>query len=83
MTWNEHLILYITMMAPLTGIFVFIYRELKEWRREFKEDIARICLENRVERDRLDAKTDAQLQRIDTLYVMFIDLLKEKKHKKG
>lgn len=59
---------YFGILVPLIALFGFLYRELKDWRKETRDEIKSIREEINV-----------QSQRSDRLYEMFIDLLKEGK----
>ena len=61
---------YFALMVPLVAFFGFLYRELKDWRRETREEIEGIREEIRQ-----------QATRSDRLYEMFIDLIKSKQGK--
>ena len=56
------------ILVPLVAFFGFLYRELKDWRLETREEIKDIREEMRQ-----------QAIRSDRLYEMFIDLLKDRK----
>lgn len=59
----------ISILVPLFALFGFLYKELKEWRKETREEIA--IMDNRF-REEIRLQAD----RSDKLYQMFIDLLK-------
>lgn len=108
MSWAE----YLSIMVPLTALFAFIYRELKEWRGELREEVQRdttqlgqdladfrhetkmtfaeaknniasLRQDMATENARMHAATQAQLERIDKLYEVIVDMLKERKPKKS
>ena len=58
------------ILVPLIAFFGFLYRELKDWRQETREETNEIRKE-----------IQQQAARSDKLYEMFIDLLKEQKGK--
>lgn len=66
---------FLGILVPLVAFFGFLYRELKDWRRETREEISGI----REEINQQIVRTDEQAKRTDRLYEMFIDLLKETK----
>lgn len=61
MTWGE----YLGIIVPIVALFGFLYRELKDWRKETRDEISEIRKE-----------AGEQAKRSDRLYEMFIDLLK-------
>ncbi len=70
----------VTIIAATLG---FLYKEMKEWRRETKTEIEDVKreLQRQAERtdqtiERIDQEIQIQSQRSDKLYEMFIDLLK-------
>jgi hypothetical protein len=65
------IIQYFAILLPILACFGFLYRELKEFKKEIKIDIA-------VQSKRMDT----QSARSDKLYEMFIDLVKAKGGKK-
>jgi len=60
---------YFGLLVPLVALFGFLYRELKDWRKETRDEIKEIREEIRQ-----------QSIRSDRLYEMFIDLIKIKKN---
>lgn len=67
MTWGE----YLGIIVPIIALFGFLYRELKDWRKETRDEISEIRKE-----------AGEQSRRSDRLYEMFIDLLKSQNPKK-
>lgn len=59
---------YFGLLVPVIALFGFLYRELKDWRSETREEIEGIRQEIRQ-----------QAASSDQLYQMFIDLLKDQK----
>ena len=66
MEWGQTL----TILIPLVAFLGFIYKELKEWRKETREETNQIRTE-----------IQEQIKRTDRLYEMFIDLLKSQNPK--
>lgn len=62
---------FVGILILLFGLFGFLYRELKDWRRETREETENIREEVRQ-----------QVARSDRLYEMFIDLLQDGKKRK-
>ena len=60
----------VSILVPLITCFGFLYKEIKEWRKETREEITKFEEEIRI-----------QSQRSDKLYEMFIDLLKSQNPK--
>ncbi len=58
----------IALFVALIGVVVWMVNKLDS-------DVKSIC----TRLDKMDARFDAHAQRIDQLYKMFVDLLKEKK----
>lgn len=75
MTWGE----YLGIIVPIIALFGFLYRELKDWRKETRDEISEI----RKEAGEIRKETAEQSRRSDRLYEMFIDLLKAHKPKKN
>lgn len=65
------------LLVPLIAFFGFLYRELKDWRLETREETKSI----REEINDVREEIRQQASRSDRLYEMFIDLLKERKEK--
>lgn len=80
MDWGQILVILI----PLVTFMGFIWREIRDYRKETRDEtnsiraeIAEIRKENRAQSQR----TDAQSQRTDKLYEMFIALLERQSPK--
>lgn len=72
------------ILVPLVAFSGFLYREIKEWRLETKEEIKSIREESRFIQAEIREETKSireemqqQAARSDRLYEMFIDLLKD------
>lgn len=63
------------ILVPLIAFFDFLYREIKDWRLETREETKSIREEIRGIREEIRQ----QVTRSDRLYEMFIDLLKDRK----
>ncbi len=60
----------ISILVPLTAFFSFLYKELKEWRKETRDETKAIRIE-----------IQEQVKRSDRLYEMFITLLEKQTSK--
>lgn len=69
MDWGQ----VIVILVPLGAFFGFIYKEMKDWRRETREEIKEIREEIREQAKR----SDEQTKRTDRLYEMFISLVEK------
>lgn len=78
MTDVQFFSLIVSILLPLGGVLAFLYKELKEWRSETREETKEIRKEIVSQNERLDKNIATQSARSDRLYEMFIDLLKEK-----
>jgi hypothetical protein len=63
------------ILVPLVAFFGFLYRELKDWRLETREETKGI----REEIKNIREEIRQQAIRSDRLYEMFIDLLKDRR----
>ena len=74
---NMNWVQFLATFVALATFFGFLYRELKEWRRETREETKFI----REEIEGIREEIRQQVYRSDRLYEMFIDLLKSQKPK--
>jgi hypothetical protein len=71
----------ISILVPLVAFFGFLYKELKEWRKETREETQSIRAEIAEMRKGFQDDLRLQTERSDKLYQMFIDLLKSQNPK--
>ena len=77
MEGGQTLTIVVTILVPLVAFLGFIYKELKEWRKETREETNQI----RQEINQIRIESLEQTKRTDRLYEMFIDLLKSQNPK--
>lgn len=71
----------VSILVPIVAFFGFLYKELKEWRKETREETRSIRTEIAEMRKGFQEELRLQTERSDKLYQMFIDLLKNQNPK--
>lgn len=70
--WGQTITIIVSILVPLIAFFGFMYREMKDWKLEAREETKSI----REEIEGIRVEIRQQATRTDQLYQMFIDLLK-------
>lgn len=73
---------FLTTIGSFLAVFAFLYKELRDWRSETREESKFIREEIQEIRHGLAQqadRTDRQAERTDRLYEMFIELVKQTK----
>jgi len=71
------------ILVPLIGLFGFLYKELKSWREDTRNEMKSWREDTKNEINSIREEVRLQSSRSDRLYEMFIALLKDFKHSKN